>query len=133
MKPIRIEIITDSAGEVLQALLEKNMGEIISGHRIKSLDDGSKIELHKQYLIGESFGLPDAIPFVLTFASGVGASLLAGWIYDKLKNSDERAKIVIRGLTIPIDDLELLLAELTRVAAIVLPSKKGESKTSNEK
>ncbi|MCH5271947.1 MAG: hypothetical protein J1E83_14600 [Lachnospiraceae bacterium] len=126
MQAIVIEVVTDSTSEVLQALLEKNMKEIMYGNRTKAVEDGSKIELHEQYIVGESFGLYDVIPFVLTFVSGVGTSLLAGWIYDKLKSCDKRAKIIINGLTIPIEDLEKLKVELTRIAEIMSPTEKNK-------
>lgn len=128
MQTIVIEIVTDSASEVLQALLEKNMEQIVHGQRIKVVKDEFKIELHEQYIVGESFGLYDVIPFILTFASGVGASVLAGWIYDKLKNCDKRAKIIINGLTIPIDDLEKIIDELTRITDIISSTGKNKKR-----
>jgi len=75
MQPLTIEIITDSGAEVVKSLLQKDSGEILSGNRSKSLDDGSTIELSTDYTLSESFGLYETISFVLTFASGVGASM----------------------------------------------------------
>ena len=114
MQQLIIEIVSDNGSAVLQSVLANDMSAIISGKRNKEFDDGSQIGLSEGYLPSENFGLYEAIPFVLTFISGVGAQVLASWIYDKIKDSDKHAKITYRGRIIPLDDLGDLIKELNR-------------------
>lgn len=87
----------------------------ISGGRSRVFDDGSEIDLSDDYAPGESFELYEVFPIVLTFISSVASQLLASWIYDKLKNSDDKAKITYRGHKISLEDLDDFVKELNKI------------------
>lgn len=134
MQQITIEIVTNKGATVLQNLLEKNLSEIVSGERSKLFDDGSQIELSDNYAPSESFGLYETIPIVLGFIGGVASKVLASWIYDKLKRSDERIKITYRGgRTIPLEDAIDLFNELNKILQFEASSSNAKSKRKKRK
>ena len=55
--------------------------------------------------IRKGFGFPETLTFALTFATSVGASIIANWLYDRLKGRVE--KISIDRLEIELDEGEI--------------------------
>ena len=43
--------------------------------------------------IRKGFGVPETITLVVEFTSGVGASLVAAWLYNKLRGRSEKVRI----------------------------------------
>lgn len=133
MQRIKIEIVTDKGTDVLQSLFEKDIGIITSGECDREFDDGSKIELPKDYSINEGFGLYESIPLILTFTAGVASQVLASWIYDKIKASDEYAKSTYREHQIPINSLIDFTKELNRILQFEAPYTTKEKKAKQKR
>lgn len=113
MKNIKIEIVTESSGALLENIFEQNVSKITSGNRTKEILDGATIGLSDDYIPKESFGLYEIINFTLTFSSGVAAGLVANWLYGKLNKDD---KVVYRGCNLKIEEFNQLIIYITKSA-----------------
>ncbi len=66
--------------------------------------------------VGMLPGLSESVGFTLTFASGVAASIVANWLYDKLNCKAERVRI----------EEEVVMVDIDRLAQLIARHMKGE-------
>ena len=98
---MNIEIYTD----------DKNLVFELLGKSSAKVGDSTGLEnqillTYKGSLIRKAIGFPEIAQFALTFGSGVGAGLVANWLYDKLRGK-KITRIVIERTEVKLNEGEI--------------------------
>ncbi len=101
-----LEIDTNDSRLAFDIMDNNNLS---SGEK-KELFDDISIE-YKDTFIRKAFGIPETITFILSFGSGVGAGLIANWIYDKIKNRATSIRINRKVTIIDKDHIFIMIQE----------------------
>jgi len=103
---MEIEIQTHDRSLVFDVLEKKS----VSLNDEVEIPGNAKIS-YKGSLVLKSVGIPETVNFVLTFSSGVVASVVANWIYDKFKNKTEKIKINRREINLDKNEITKIIEE----------------------
>lgn len=104
MATLQIEIHTHDR-KIVSDFLEKSS---VSTGDEAIISDQARIKYEGSY-IRKAIGFPEIVYFILTFSLGVSASVIANWIYDKIKGK-EIEKIIIEKT-----EVDLNREEITRI------------------
>lgn len=59
----------------------------------------------------KAFGFPETLEFIMTFTTGVSASLVASWLYDKIKGRASRIIINRKEIQMNKGEIERIIIE----------------------